>query len=440
MPHNNLLEIYDGRSAFWQWDTGQKLKVLDKTIDQVHFSNKNLTYAIIKEVYIENDVRVCDVPDVLLKLPQPLIAYTYVMDVDTNKTTRAVKFSVNSRPIPEDYTYEEDNRFKDLVDKIESVEDILDRGTSVKRFNSIGEAEDWAKESHEAGALLAVLANNQWIAYIVNHDLSISRISGDNSDLIASIKELRALVGDSSVFEQIHAEISKLKYDEKGSAAAVERKLYEEISRAQNEEAAITRALLNVQNIAIDASNDAASTKRDVNILNDGANVIGSVDYKIAQAIALIMDNPDDAINSISELIDFVTNNNLPEGSAGADGFSPIANVVQTDAGATITITDKTGTTTATVVNGKDGVDGQPGKDGEPGQKGEPGKNGYTPMKGVDYFDGVDGKDGADGKDYALTEADKTEIAEMAAGLVEVPSDINDLIYTALGVIENGTY
>ena len=43
------------------------------------------------------------------------------------------------------------------------------------------------------------------------------------------------------------------------------------------------------------------------------------------------------------------------------------------------------------------------------------GADGYTPVKGVDYFDG---KDGAD---YVLTEADKTEIAEQAAQMVEVP-------------------
>lgn len=55
---------------------------------------------------------------------------------------------------------------------------------------------------------------------------------------------------------------------------------------------------------------------------------------------------------------------------------------------------------------------------------------------------GQPGKDGEPGKDYVLTDADKTEIAELAADLVKVPSDehINDLINTALGVIENGTY
>ena len=44
-----------------------------------------------------------------------------------------------------------------------------------------------------------------------------------------------------------------------------------------------------------------------------------------------------------------------PAGQNGADGFSPTASVEQTETGATITITDKNGTTTANVRNGSDG-------------------------------------------------------------------------------------
>lgn len=51
-------------------------------------------------------------------------------------------------------------------------------------------------------------------------------------------------------------------------------------------------------------------------------------------------------------------------GSDCADGFSPIATVVPTEDGALITITDKNGTTMATVKNGADGSPGSAGKDG----------------------------------------------------------------------------
>lgn len=46
-------------------------------------------------------------------------------------------------------------------------------------------------------------------------------------------------------------------------------------------------------------------------------------------------------------------------GDKGDDGFSPIANVTQTQSGATITITDKNGTTTTEIKNGKDGANGK---------------------------------------------------------------------------------
>ena len=49
------------------------------------------------------------------------------------------------------------------------------------------------------------------------------------------------------------------------------------------------------------------------------------------------------------------------KGTKGDDGFSPIANVQQTEAGATITVTDKSGTTSASVKNGTDGTKGDPG-------------------------------------------------------------------------------
>lgn len=114
----------------------------------------------------------------------------------------------------------------------------------------------------------------------------------------------------------------------------------------------------------------------------------------------------------------------------GADGYSPTANVTQNDNGATITITDKNGTTTATVTNGKDGspvnwrgaweenteyskldavsYDGSsyifksdtrvigsfPGIDEEWELMTQKGNDGHTPVKGKDYW----------------TEADKQEI------------------------------
>ncbi len=133
------------------------------------------------------------------------------------------------------------------------------------------------------------------------------------------------------------------------------------------------------------------------------------------------------------------------DGAPGQDGFSPSASVAKTATGATITITDKTGTTTAEIKNGKDGA---PGKDGTNGKDGAPGADGAPGTPGANGTDGKDGttftpsvsaagdlswtndggKDnpapvnlkGPPGADYTLTAADKTEIAaEVIAGGVE---------------------
>ena len=102
-------------------------------------------------------------------------------------------------------------------------------------------------------------------------------------------------------------------------------------------------------------------------------------------------------------------------GTPGKDGFSPIANVTETDSGAVITITDAKGTTTATVYNGHDGADGTAGKDGKDGKNGADGK---TPVKGEDYF----------------TEEDKLEIVDATMESLPVVTAMN------FANFENGTF
>lgn len=54
----------------------------------------------------------------------------------------------------------------------------------------------------------------------------------------------------------------------------------------------------------------------------------------------------------------------VSDGADGDDGYSPVASVSKSGKVATISITDKTGTTTATVSDGQDGSPGAPGADG----------------------------------------------------------------------------
>lgn len=112
----------------------------------------------------------------------------------------------------------------------------------------------------------------------------------------------------------------------------------------------------------------------------------------------------------------------------GADGFSPVANVVQTDSGVVISITDKYGTTTATVTSGKDGADGKDGAKGDKGDPGEKGDTGATGPQGIQGETGPAGEKGATGakgeKGDAFTYADFT--ADQLAALKGEKGDKGD--------------
>lgn len=100
-------------------------------------------------------------------------------------------------------------------------------------------------------------------------------------------------------------------------------------------------------------------------------------------------------------------------GPAGSDGFSPIATVTQTETGATISIQDKSGTTTATITNGQDGAPGPQGiqgPQGETGPQGEQGPAGYTPQRGVDYWTTADQQQIVQDVLAALPEAEEVSV------------------------------
>ena len=94
--------------------------------------------------------------------------------------------------------------------------------------------------------------------------------------------------------------------------------------------------------------------------------------------------------------------------------------------GAKITITDKNGTTTATVTNGKDGAAGSPGAAGKDGVDGVSptakveaitggAKITITDANGTTTANITNGAKGDPGDDYVLTAQDKTDIAEIVA-------------------------
>lgn len=189
MPQN-IFKIYDGRTSFWQWDTKQKLIVLDDTITEVRFSNRNMEHSKRRPVYTDkNGVRICNVPDLLLQLPKNLIAYACVKEEDgSSRTVKAVKFAVHQQPIPTDYICEQDAVIEDILMRIELLENLLKDVASGKKeftkFTSMVDAAKWAVEIGEAGDIVVVKLDIGWVPHVVEDDKSLSPICDCNGEAI----------------------------------------------------------------------------------------------------------------------------------------------------------------------------------------------------------------------------------------------------------------
>ena len=189
MPQN-IFKIFDGRTNFWQWDTKQKLIVLDDRITEVRFSNRNMEHSKRRIVYTDNNGnRICNVPDILLQLPKNLIAYACIkQDNGSVSTIKSVKFAVARQPVPSDYICEQDAAVEAILDKLEMLEDLvkdIEAGNQeFKKFDSYIDASKWAKDEGSAGDIVAVYIEDEekWVPHVVESDLTLSPICDCNGE------------------------------------------------------------------------------------------------------------------------------------------------------------------------------------------------------------------------------------------------------------------
>lgn len=189
MPQN-IFKIFDGRTNFWQWDTKQKLIVLDDRITEVRFSNRNMEHSKRRPVYTDkNGVKICNVPDLLLQLPKNLIAYACIKNEDGScSTVKAVKFAVNRQPIPSDYVCEQDAVIENILARIELLEallkDVEAGAQKLNKFTNIVDAAKWANESGEAGDIVVVKLDVGWVPHVVEDDKSLNPICDCDGDML----------------------------------------------------------------------------------------------------------------------------------------------------------------------------------------------------------------------------------------------------------------
>ena len=186
----NIFRIYDGRTNFWQWDTKQKLIVLDDRVTEVRFSNRNMEHSKRRIVYTDNNgVRVCNVPDLLLQLPKNLIAYACIKRDDGScSTIKAVKFAVARQPIPSDYVCEQDAVVENIMMRLELLEtlikDVEQGAQEMKKFNNMVDAAKWAKESGRAGDIVVIKLDAGWVPHVIEDDKSLNAICDCDGDEI----------------------------------------------------------------------------------------------------------------------------------------------------------------------------------------------------------------------------------------------------------------
>ena len=189
MPQN-VFKIYDGRTNFWQWDTKQKLIVLDDRVTEVRFSNRNMEHSKRRPVYTDKDgFRICNVPDVLLQLPKNLIAYACVKDEDgCCSTIKAVKFAVYQQPIPTDYICEQDAVVEDILTRIELLEalikDVEAGAKKFTKFTNMVDAAKWAVTEGVPGDIVIIKLDEGWVAHVVEDDHSLSPICDCDGNMI----------------------------------------------------------------------------------------------------------------------------------------------------------------------------------------------------------------------------------------------------------------
>ena len=119
-----MFKILDGRDKFYQWDIDRKLIVEDASISEVHFSNRTDDYALVVKTYVENDITLANVPNILLQTDWRIHVYA----VDGNYTKHEKCYEIIARTKPSDYVYTETEiiNWQYIKTQLDSKADVLD--------------------------------------------------------------------------------------------------------------------------------------------------------------------------------------------------------------------------------------------------------------------------------------------------------------------------
>ena len=163
-------------------------------------------------------------------------------------------------------------------------------------------AEKVAAEADARDAAIAAAVED------INSDLDAVKLNvSDNASEIAALDAKVGVVpeGNDNVIAYVNKKAEEVLEAAQGgsneTAASVKAQL--DTYKTENNAAVALKA----DKTAVDAIEARVAANEDaIEVLNGTADVAGSVDAKIAAAVAALMENPDETLNSIKELVDWI--------------------------------------------------------------------------------------------------------------------------------------
>ena len=100
------ITLDDGRTELWQWDTGRKIVIDDKSVSEVHFSKYSSNQAITREVVNGK----AEIPNFLLQDTHAVTVYAYSGSAENGYTMAEKTFNVVKKPKPANYIETEEDK------------------------------------------------------------------------------------------------------------------------------------------------------------------------------------------------------------------------------------------------------------------------------------------------------------------------------------------
>ena len=136
------ITLDDGRTELWQWDTGRKIVVDDKSVSEVHYSKYSSTQAITREVINGK----AEIPNFLLQDTHAVTVYAYSGSIENGCTMAEKTFNVVKKPKPANYVETEED--KAILAKLKAeIGDLSELQTEVK--DNLVAAINEASSKHE---------------------------------------------------------------------------------------------------------------------------------------------------------------------------------------------------------------------------------------------------------------------------------------------------